>query len=379
MDLEEDNNVQLLHRQDHDTNEVPQEFLERLLIEENELENALLQQQQVRAVKSKIASATSSAVAVRTSYNGRSVKMNRYSSNEDDDGEEEERLLAQLKRDASILSPAKPFMTMLARLASSPGGSIKGDEKDDDEEGYDTETELLTRALFEEHQAKQILLPMGGDNTASSWKDKDKTQLDQSHEANPDDRLIHNEDDNKEEQLLLEILKKASAEAGEFRKKSSSAEVLWLQNRIAQLQSELVKERAKTEAALTRAADLYAQRFALAMVCAASVPPLGLALLAHRYNLHDYETFSDAIGVFLVAIVVLMFAAYSLWRRARAELAMSPSSLTEFNTRPSRKKNRESVKLENNLGAQAEVAAGLRKRKSRVQAAFDGTKAELML
>src|SRR6185295_11723433 len=78
---------------------------------------------------------------------------------------------------------------------------------------------------------------------------------------------------------------------------------------VRHLEARVHQERSRAEAAQDRATSLYAQRFALAVICAASVPPLLLALLAHRYDLHEWEARSDAFGVLLVVMAILLLSA----------------------------------------------------------------------
>jgi hypothetical protein len=146
---------------------------------------------------------------------------------------------------------------------------------------------------------------------------------------------------------LLEILKKAASE-----KKHDPIE-----QEIRRLEAELARERARAEAALERAADLYAQRFVLATICAASVPPLGFALLAHRYEMHEWEARSDIVGIMLVACIILLFLARTLWKRARSQIVEESSALIRNDVREG------DVNLEHNGGKFVPVAdTGLRKR-----------------
>jgi hypothetical protein len=104
-----------------------------------------------------------------------------------------------------------------------------------------------------------------------------------------------------------------------------------LKARVHHLETRVAFERKRGDAALDREANLYAQRYVLAVICAASVPSLGLALLAHRYDLHEWEARSDAMGVMLVLSVVLTVMAVSLWRKVRLQLEGEPSSPAGLN------------------------------------------------
>ena len=125
------------------------------------------------------------------------------------------------------------------------------------------------------------------------------------------------------EETEEELLKRAFAENQErsLVKKDEIKEAKDLAKkalaRVRQLEREVVVERARTSEAMARAADLHAQRLVLALACASSVPSLAVALLAHRYELHELETRSDAVGMALVTLILLAALAWILWQRMR--------------------------------------------------------------
>jgi len=124
-------------------------------------------------------------------------------------------------------------------------------------------------------------------------------------------------DEESEDQLLRRVFADASAagnkdplvEANELARRALA--------RVRQMERELVFERTRTAEAQARAAELHVQRFVLALLCAAALPSLAVALIAHRFELHELETRSDAVGLGLAFIVLLAALAGWLYRRAR--------------------------------------------------------------
>jgi len=307
---------------------------------------------------------------------------------EEDDGMDEDLLLRQL---ASHLVQASPAKHPVLLRDDSPEPPIRDALTLEEEEQLvheDDEADLLARALHEEqHLFSQTLKehlvvgsPAGGVSASSALRSQTQAaarQLTASRRLNLDDeaesaspplslnppiiKQRKSAEDLREEQILIEILEKASSEfqsGVEFKqnvqrtsrdagsahqydprpidlekktgeKRNEKLERARLRALIKELKAEVAKERSRAEAAETRVADLYAQRFVLGMVCAASVPPLGFALLAHRYDLHDWEARSDALGVLLVVMIVLFFAALSLWRKARTQFEAAPVAANE--------------------------------------------------
>ena len=231
---------------------------------------------------------------------------------EDESEAEENRLLAQLAHDISIGSPFKKQPVALTYLSPPRRGL------EDEKSIADEDEELLARALLED-QAKSSEPSTVPYNLVAT----PLTQRGEPDMSSPQiQRILFPEEDPKEVDLLLDILRKASGEkipSGDG-PTDDAGTIAELRALVRHLQARLKFEKERADAAQDQAASYYAQRFALAVVCAASVPPLGLALLAHRYDLHELEARSDALGVMLVAIVLLLLAAIALWRKVKQQL-----------------------------------------------------------
>lgn len=352
----------------------------------------------------------------------------------DDEEEEEELLVRQLTHHLVQASPAKHPVLLRDDSPEPPiRDAVAATEKERDGKAIEAEEDevaLLARALQEEEltsdgRKSSVGSPQGvGANMLvlehvttiarrldTEFEDTTTVGSPLSTTVGGLPQLHKSVEDIREEQILINFLEQASSEfvlskevAGKTsnkidtkekatlakpkedrgdEKKSDRLERAKLKILVKELKAELTRERTRADAAEARAADLYAQRFALAMICAASVPPLGVALLAHRYDLHDWEARSDALGVLLVAIVGLFFLAVSLWRRARAQLD-SPSAAPMMNAPMQFKPGQEEVvpKLPVSASVRSDdpSAAGLRKRQSKKGAlTIPATKSEAVL